>query len=300
MADALRAALTKKLGLSESRVYALIAKRMQERTLSRRLAILSLALDNKVNTYRLANDEDFAALRAAGHGSSGVSQASPAAAPAPAAIPRSGRAAPAAQRARTSPGSGARPAKPVAVGDKVVVAYGRDNENKKAMFGLLRAMGLDPIEWDTAIAATGKPDATIRDIVDALFRLGKAAVIMFTPDDLVVLRPSIRKNKEPEHEREVTGQPRPNVIYEAGMAMALYPNRTVVVSIGPVKSLSDLSGLHVTGLGNGPKSRMQFETKLKNAGLSLPPDRSDWIEENPFTMRGDIEVTITEETDGDN
>lgn len=300
MADALRAALAKKLGFHERYVNALITKRMQERALSRRLAILSLALDNKVNTNRLATDEEYAALRAAGHGSSAAVQPA-SAGPAPGPAARPSRSAAASQSDRRPIVSTARP-KPVAKGaDKVMVAYGRDAENTTAMFRLLRAMGLDPVEWDTAIAATGKPDATIREIVEAAFKLAKAVVIMFTPDDLVVLRPSLRKKREPEFERVLIGQPRPNVVYEAGMAMALHPTQTVAVSVGPVKSLSDLSGLHLTSLSNAPKSRMQFETKLRNAGLTLPTlDRSDWIEEGQFTIRENLEATITEDTDGDN
>ena len=291
--DGLHAALVRKLGFTPGHVNKLISRREKEKLLPRRLAMLSLALESGVSVRNLATDAELAELRGVDWTVvAAAAPASPAPAPSararrPAAQPRRARAA-----ARTAKSSDAGP-------DKVMVAYGRDKANRLAMFDLLRALKLDPIEWTTALAASGKAAPSIRETVEAAFRLAKAVVVLMTPDDLVILRPSLRKKKEHEYERELVGQARPNVLFEAGMAFGLHPTKTVVVTVGPVKPLSDLSGLHVTGLDNESESRQEFVTKLRNAGCHpVTEDRSEWLSEHKFVIREDIEVVIREGDDG--
>ena len=40
--------------------------------------------------------------------------------------------------------------------ERVFVVHGRNAEARNAMFTFLRSIGLKPIEWDQAIALTGK------------------------------------------------------------------------------------------------------------------------------------------------
>ena len=136
----------------------------------------------------------------------------------------------------------ASPAKSVGVtgpGDKrsVFLVHGRDIRAAIEMRSFLRALGLRVIEWETAVLETGHAAPYIGDVIFAGMRTADAVVILSTPDDLVRLRPDLLSNDDSVHEREIRGQARANVIYEAGIADALDRSRTVLVELGGVKSL---------------------------------------------------------------
>jgi len=52
---------------------------------------------------------------------------------------------------------------------RVFVVHGRNLGARDAMFGFLRAIGLEPIEWSTAISATGSASPYIGQALDAAF-----------------------------------------------------------------------------------------------------------------------------------
>lgn len=72
---------------------------------------------------------------------------------------------------------------------KVFVVHGRNVGARDAMFGFLRAIGLEPIEWSSAISATGSASPYIGQALDAAFELAQAVVVLLTPDDVAYLRP---------------------------------------------------------------------------------------------------------------
>ena len=102
---------------------------------------------------------------------------------------------------------------------KVFVVYGRHEAARAAMFELLRAFGLHPLEWRELRAATGKPSPYIGEILDVGFAMSQGCVVLMTPDEEVRLREEF---VEEEVERIVSHQPRPNVLLEAGMALNKY------------------------------------------------------------------------------
>jgi predicted nucleotide-binding protein len=61
---------------------------------------------------------------------------------------------------------------------------------------------------------------------------------MFSPDDLVQLNEQERKHDDGPNERKPQGQARPNVLFEAGLAMGRRPAKTVLVrSVGHISRL---------------------------------------------------------------
>lgn len=72
---------------------------------------------------------------------------------------------------------------------EVFVVVGRNTEANTAMFTFLRAINLRPIEWSTAIAATGSRSPYIGDALEAAFARAKAVVVFMTPDDVAQIRP---------------------------------------------------------------------------------------------------------------
>ena len=104
--------------------------------------------------------------------------------------------------------------------------------------------------------------------------MAQAFLVLMTPDERVVLRPELRKGGG---DASQALQARPNVILEAGMALAKDEARTILVSVGPMRPMSDLSGRHLIHLNNTPQRRNELVQRLKIAGCSPRTDGSDWI-----------------------
>jgi len=141
------------------------------------------------------------------------------------------------------------------------------------------------MEWQKGIAATGQGTPPVDQIVDALFRQAVAIVVLFTPDDDVILKAEFRKHDDAPYEAQMVGQARPNVLFEAGMAFARHPRETVMVQVGDVKHFSDIGGRHLTRLTNSAESRRELITKLKNAGCDVDDSGTDWLREGNFQIK---------------
>jgi predicted nucleotide-binding protein len=147
----------------------------------------------------------------------------------------------------------------------VFVVYGRDTRASEGMKQLLRAVSLTPVDWEEAVEWTGQASPMILDVIQTAFARVQAAVVLFTPDEFAELRKELQDTGDPEVDRWGF-QPRPNVFIEAGMALALYRNRTLLVQIGQVRIPSDLHGMHFIRFDGSDKSRHTLITRLTNAG----------------------------------
>lgn len=152
---------------------------------------------------------------------------------------------------------------------RVFVVYGRNERVRVALFTFLRSLGLQPIEWHEAVEFTANPSPHVSDIVEAGFRLAAASVVLLTPDDDACLRAEFQNPGDPEFELRPTGQPRPNVLFEAGMSWALFPKKTVLVQVGQIRPFSDMSGIHVLQMDGSLDRRRQLATRLKMAGCAI-------------------------------
>ena len=176
--------------------------------------------------------------------------------------------------------------RPDANTSEVFVVHGRNGEARDALFTFLRAISLHPLEWSEAVQATGKTSPYIGEILDAAFPRAHAVVVLFTPDDESRLRKSFRADNEPPHETELTGQARPNVLFEAGMAMAGSQDRTILVELGTLRPFSDIAGRHTMRLDNSPQRRQDLAKRLQNAGCPVNLNGTDWY------STGDFEATV--------
>lgn len=165
---------------------------------------------------------------------------------------------------------------------RVFVVHGRNLGARDAMFAFLRAIGLEPIEWSTAISATGSASPYIGQALDAAFEMAQAVVVLLTPDDIAYLRPEYT-NGDDDPERVPTPQARPNVLFEAGMAMGRHPERTVLVELGSLRAFSDVAGRHAVRLDNSSQKRNDLANRLKDAGCDVSTAGSDWLSAGEFT-----------------
>jgi len=166
--------------------------------------------------------------------------------------------------------------------NSVFVVHGRDNAARNAMFTFLRAVGVKPIEWTAAVAMSKKAAPYVGEILDAAFARARAIVVLMTPDDLAQLRPDLLLPSDKPYERTLTGQARPNVLFEAGMAFATHPDRTVMVQLGNVREFSDVAGRHVVHMSNEYSKRQELATKLRNAGCDVDTAGTDWVDAGDF------------------
>ncbi len=176
----------------------------------------------------------------------------------------------------------------------VFVVHGRNEEIRSAMFEFLRAIGLEPIEWEKAIQMTGKPNPHIDEILIEAFNNAQAILIIFTPDDLAKLNPRFLKDNDPSFERDLTGQARLNVLFEAGMAYGKDPNRAVLVEIGKVRPFSDISGRHLVKFKGTSEDRNILANRLKLVGCGVNLEGNDWLSVGDFSLI-DVDTSLPEE-----
>jgi hypothetical protein len=118
---------------------------------------------------------------------------------------------------------------------KVMVIYGHDEEANTALFDCLRAMGLKPQEWGQLIQQSQVGSPYIGAVLDEAFKNVQAVVAFFTPDEHVITRASYAAGQD-----RWRLQARPNVLIEAGMALATHPRETILLVLGNQELPSDL------------------------------------------------------------
>lgn len=156
---------------------------------------------------------------------------------------------------------------------RVMVVHGRNGAARDAMFVFLRALGLDPVEWEEAVAETGTASPHNLEAVRAAMDMSQAVVVLLTAEDQAGLLPALGDGDD----QLLRGQPRQNVMLEAGMAMGVDRARTILVELGLLRSASDFEGLNSVRMTNDSKKRQALRTRLASAGCLVSARGSDWL-----------------------
>ena len=165
----------------------------------------------------------------------------------------------------------------------VFVVHGRDAQVRRATFDLLRLLDLHPLEWEDLVGATGQASPFIGDVVAAAPAQAQAALVLLTPDDLARLHSDLIEPHDPEDERRLTGQARPNVLLELGMVLMAYPERTLIVEFGTLRRVTDIAGRNIIRFDGSSVAVGKIVTRLKTAGCRVNDDGSDWRDLSAFT-----------------
>lgn len=171
---------------------------------------------------------------------------------------------------------------------EVFVVHGRNAAARDALFEFLRSIDLHPLEWSEAVQLTGKPMPYIGEILDAAFSHAHAIVVLLTPDDEARLRDVFLAPGDPSHETELTGQARPNVLFEAGMAMSRDETRTILVELGNVRPFSDIAGRHTIRFDGSSQRRQELASRLASAGCPVNLSGTDWHAAGDFVAALDL------------
>jgi predicted nucleotide-binding protein len=164
----------------------------------------------------------------------------------------------------------------------VFVIHGRNRPARDAMFEFLRAVGLNPLEWGQAVKMTGKGSPYIGEVLDAAFSNAQAVVVVLTGDDLARLRDDFLEENDPDHEKNLTQQARPNALFEAGMAFGRHSDRTIMVQIGQLRPFSDVAGKHAIHFKGAAEQRTELRERLKTAGCAVTEGGTDWLSAGNF------------------
>jgi len=258
--------LANTLGITHRAVYPHIQKVVAETMLERNLAALVLALRHGININRYSTPQQRNEIR-------GV-RANPA--------NNDDAAAPAVNLPqRRAGGRKARLAKKVK-GNSVFVVHGRDEELRKSMFSFLRALGLNPMEWAHAVETARGANPYVGQILDSAMEKVQAVVVLFSPDELAQLKEHFCSHDEKKTEGKLQGQPRPNVLFEAGLALGAHPDKTLLVQIGKVRGFSDIAGKHLVRLSDDVGKRNELANRLAKIGCTVNKIGNDWMTEGKF------------------
>ncbi|RLK60891.1 TIR domain-containing protein [Actinokineospora cianjurensis] len=166
--------------------------------------------------------------------------------------------------------------------NKVFLVHGRDTLVVAAMKQFLRSLGLSIVEREHVVNHLGTPNPYVGAIVREGFDMADAAVILFTPDEVVSLRPDLTNDSDGEPERAPQAQSCPDVYYEAGIADTIDHRRTVLVEVGRVKPFGDVAGRHVVRFDGTASKRGVLAGRLKTAGLAINKSGTDWLSDGDF------------------
>lgn len=165
---------------------------------------------------------------------------------------------------------------------KVFLVHGRWREATDAMAAFLSSLGLEVVDWDDAVVATGQGSRYPAEILDAGFAMCHVIVVLMTPDDVAAIHPSL--SREQRGRTTLRGQARPNVIFEAGMAWQRDRGRSLIIEFGAVTSLSDLSGVDKVRFDGSPASRQKVNSRLRSIGADISDGNGRWLRAGNFPL----------------
>ena len=158
---------------------------------------------------------------------------------------------------------------------KVFVVHGRNWKLRDHVMAFLRAVDLSPISWGEAVKLTHVGAPYIAQVLDAALSEAQAVLVLLTGDDEVRPRSERLGNNVLEEGQILIPQPRPNVLFEAGMAFTRLADRTILVEFENIRPCNDLIGRHRIRLSNKFAHRMALIRSLQIAGctVDLPSDQ---------------------------
>jgi len=147
----------------------------------------------------------------------------------------------------------------------IFLIQGRDSDSIKLITDFLASLGLNVIKWEEAVKLTEQTNPFILEVIEAGFAKATATIVLFTPDEEVKLKDGLAVNGN----TEAGFQARPNVLLEAGMSLALFPKRTILIEMGNLRPVSDLSGLHTIRFDNSDTQKEALINRLEIAGCRI-------------------------------
>ena len=122
------------------------------------------------------------------------------------------------------------------------------------------------MEWMEVIRASGETSPYLSQAIMKSIEEAGAVVVIMTPEEDAQLN---EKFWSEDGDDKIYKQPRPNVIFEAGLALGMKENKTIILQFGELRIFSDILGKHVTKYRGKDKEndfKLDLLEKLKIAG----------------------------------
>jgi len=168
----------------------------------------------------------------------------------------------------------------------VYLVHGRNDLARDAMAAFLKKLSIKPVCFDDAIPWTGRGNPHPCEVIQAAFPRVGAVVVLMSGDDIACLKPEYQREDDPDHEKRLTPQARPNVLFEAGLAYGLPDDRTILVQVGNIRGLTDLLGFHIPRMRNTKRFRDDLIGRLRTAGCSISKKKG-------WEIAGDFDAAVT-------
>jgi predicted nucleotide-binding protein len=169
----------------------------------------------------------------------------------------------------------------------VFICHGRNQQAVEELSRFLRYIGLQPTTFRDVAARM--PNRSAVEIVRRGMAEARAVLVLFTPDEKAQLDPKLHQRGEPSVEQSRC-QARPNVVFEAGVALAIDPEKTQLITMGAVELCSDLQGPQVVRLSNDKISRVDLRARLSHLGCPVSHHNLDF---DKLNLAGDFEDCVT-------
>ena len=249
----------------------MIADKVSQTLLERHLAALVVATEHGINIHKFSTPAERAQIRGSLRGN------------VPDAVQSSANSVPAQPvRRPVRSRKGEKIAK--TKDNSVFVVHGRNEKLRRSLFDFLRALGLKPLEWEKVVLMTREINPYIGHILDNTMAKVQAVLVLFSPDDLAKLQPELLTNSDGVSEKQLRGQPRPNVLFEAGLALGRHPDKTILVEVGKLRKFSDIVGRHVVKLSNDYAKRNDLANRLEKLGCRVDKQGTDWTKAGDFVV----------------
>lgn len=163
----------------------------------------------------------------------------------------------------------------------VFLVQGRNDQVNVALTDYLTSLDLRVLEWNEVVTLLGGGNPYIGDVIKKGMDVAAAIIVLFTPDDEVKLDSRVAVSAK-AHELETGFQPRPNVLIEAGMALAKDEQKTLIVQWGDIRPATDLGGKHLLVIGDGVQWRHDLKQRLASAGLAVHDANGRYLRAGSF------------------
>jgi hypothetical protein len=146
---------------------------------------------------------------------------------------------------------------------KAFIIHGHDLDARDQLAKFLIAVGFEILPFHRARSKDDGIDTVLGRVLYGI-KTADAILVLFTPDEQASWHdPRTGDYKHETDEGEELGgwQPRPNVMFEAGIAVGVARDKTILVKLGPVRAISDLAGLMFVDLDK-PLAKEQLHHTL--------------------------------------
>jgi methylase of polypeptide subunit release factors len=137
-------------------------------------------------------------------------------------------------------------------------------------------MKLEPIQWNQAVQFTNVPLPHTDEVVAKGFSNAQAFLVLLMPEDVVYLHKDYQREGDPDYEKHPALQPRPNVLFEAGIAFGIDARRTIFVEIGELRPYTDIQGYNTIKWKDTSSKRQELAERLEAAGCPVDLSGTDW------------------------